>query len=144
MGVCVFCFCYQCNTPQYLIQIKSDLHKTCSIFQDWSPELINPILTGLPGCWALAWVPGAWGLQWDPLLANPRPSPHPGPPLGTWLGALARWIPGSPVLWVLQKGYMGYQGPPDLLCSCWCCGSVCPPIPMWSDFRTFSMNIIKP
>ena len=41
------CVCYRkCflgNTPQYLSQIKSDLHKTFSIFQKWSPDLTDNI-----------------------------------------------------------------------------------------------------
>ncbi len=28
------------NTPLYLCQMRSDLHKTFSVCQDWSPELI--------------------------------------------------------------------------------------------------------
>ncbi len=31
------------NTPQYLSQLKSDLHETFSILQDWSPELVNNV-----------------------------------------------------------------------------------------------------
>ena len=31
------------NTPQYLCQMKSDLHKTFRVLQDWSPELINNV-----------------------------------------------------------------------------------------------------
>ena len=31
------------NTPQYLSQMKSDLHKIFSIPKDWSPELIKSV-----------------------------------------------------------------------------------------------------
>ena len=31
------------NTSKFLCQIKSDLHETFSICQDWSPELINNV-----------------------------------------------------------------------------------------------------
>ncbi len=37
------CVCHQKvladNTPQYLSQMKSDIHETFSVLQDWSPEL---------------------------------------------------------------------------------------------------------
>ena len=36
-------FCYQGNTPQYPSQMELKLHKTFSVFQDWSPELINNV-----------------------------------------------------------------------------------------------------
>ena len=43
MFVCVLYFCYLGNTPQYLSQLKSDLHKMFSIFSDWSPDLIYDV-----------------------------------------------------------------------------------------------------
>ena len=42
------CFVLMGNTPQFVIQMKSGLHKTFSIFQDWSPELINDV--HVPAC----------------------------------------------------------------------------------------------
>ena len=38
-------FFHQCDTPQYISQMKFDLHKTFSICQDWSSELISNV------CW---------------------------------------------------------------------------------------------
>ena len=38
-----YCFCHKYDTPQYLSQVKWDLHKTTSIFQDWSPKWINNV-----------------------------------------------------------------------------------------------------
>ncbi len=37
------------NTPQYLSQMKSDLQKTFSVLQDWSPELINNVRVRVHG-----------------------------------------------------------------------------------------------
>ena len=37
----------------YLRQMKSDLHKTFSIFQDWSPKLINNVCESLHTTWAM-------------------------------------------------------------------------------------------
>ena len=31
------------NTPQYLSQMKSDLHEIFSMLKDWSPELIKSV-----------------------------------------------------------------------------------------------------
>ena len=31
------------NKPSYFRQMKSDLHETFSVLQDWSPELINNV-----------------------------------------------------------------------------------------------------
>ena len=47
LSVCVFVclsrFCYHGNTPLYLNQMKSDLHKTFSIISGWSPKLVNNV-----------------------------------------------------------------------------------------------------
>ena len=36
-------FCHKCDTLQYLSQIKSDCHKTFSVYWYWSLELINNV-----------------------------------------------------------------------------------------------------
>ena len=38
------------NTPQYLSQMESDLHKTFSPYQDWSPGLIHDVRACVPLC----------------------------------------------------------------------------------------------
>ncbi len=38
------------NKPSYLSQIRSDLQKTFSVCQDWSPVLINNVFGGAHGC----------------------------------------------------------------------------------------------
>ena len=47
--VCLLRFCYQGNTPQYLSQMKSELHETFRICSWGSPEMVqhvkdNPVL----------------------------------------------------------------------------------------------------
>ena len=37
------CFVLPGNTPQYLIQMKSEPNKTINVFSDWSPKLINNV-----------------------------------------------------------------------------------------------------
>ncbi len=44
LSVCVFVsFCDKRDIPQFFSQMKSDLHETFSVLQDWSPELINNV-----------------------------------------------------------------------------------------------------
>ena len=41
--VCLSLFVLPGNTPQFLSQMKSDLHEIFSILKDWSPELIKSV-----------------------------------------------------------------------------------------------------
>ena len=41
--VCLLCFCYQGNTPQYLHQMMSDLHKIFRITSWGSPKMIHDV-----------------------------------------------------------------------------------------------------
>ena len=48
MSVCVcvclsVTFCDKRDIPQYLSQMKSDLHEIFSVLKDWSPELIKSV-----------------------------------------------------------------------------------------------------
>ena len=40
LSACLLRFCYKLDTPQYLIQMNSDLFETFSVYQDLSPDLI--------------------------------------------------------------------------------------------------------
>ena len=50
LSVCVLPKVLPDNTPQYLSQMKSDLHEIFSVLEDWSPELIKSVCACACAC----------------------------------------------------------------------------------------------